>query len=131
MRSLAVVLLALFAVLFVVAVTRAEPPQCNLPGWGAITKTTTTFRNPVGHTHTCAKCGTTWDHSANPTHKCQNCGQTQFNVDRSPRKVTVRTVQLANLPVEQPVIQATPQSVFVIRSIKAANCPNGNCPYAR
>lgn len=46
------------------------------------------LRLPVGHTHTCNKCGLTWDHSTNPGHACANCGTTQYVQDSVPRMVT-------------------------------------------
>lgn len=84
----------------------------------ATKKTAATYRQPVGHTHTCDKCGTTWDHQANPTHVCQTCGRQQLVQDRSPRMVTV--IQSATYPAPvQRIIQ------------QQQNCPNGNCPYVR
>lgn len=46
-----------------------------------------TFRNPVGHTHTCPRCGNVWDHSANAGHTCLNCGTAQYVQDYQPRMV--------------------------------------------
>lgn len=86
------------------------------------------FRNPVGHTHTCAN-GHTWDHSANPTHKCQFCGQIQVVVDPTPRKVTVEKV------IQVPVTETAPASQsfnhswdhFVQGVSSSGGCANGRC----
>jgi hypothetical protein len=48
-----------------------------------------TARAPVGHTHTCPRCGTTWDHSTNPSHNCPRCGTPQYVQDPVARTVTV------------------------------------------
>lgn len=45
-------------------------------------------RFPVGHTHTCSRCGTSWDHAMNVSHTCQNCGGQQFVQDTQPRMLT-------------------------------------------
>lgn len=57
------------------------------------------YRQPRGHTHTCAN-GHTWDHLSNPTHNCKICGLPQYIQDSRPMPV------LINL----------------------ADCPDGNCP---
>lgn len=48
-----------------------------------------TLRSPVGHTHTCPKCGNTWDHKENPGHHCYICRTPQYLQDLRPRQVRV------------------------------------------
>lgn len=108
-----------------------------------------TTRSPVGHTHTCPRCGTTWDHAANPGHNCPNCGTSQYVQDRSPRAVTVKAVrevaQPASPPLESrgysvPWMQATERQVYrqpqhgepplvisVGCSASSGGCASGNC----
>jgi hypothetical protein len=80
---------------------------------------TTGFRQPRGHTHTCTN-GHTWDHDANPTHTCKFCGLNQFVQDNRPRLVTVTVT-----PTFTPAVQKT------VRTLSAGGCANGNCPIAR
>lgn len=120
LSSLAKCFLAVgLALLFVGWVKANPPPQCNLPGWGKTTTTTSWHtRAPQGHTHTCAN-GHTWDHAANASHVCQFCGLTQMIQDRSPRPVTVLSSgNVSTRTVTAPVV-------------RFSNCPNGNCPIAR
>ncbi len=119
------------------------PPQCNLPGWGVVaktatTRTVTTTRAPVGHTHTCRN-GHTWDHQENPTHTCRFCGLSQAVQDRFARPVTIiRTERVPQpLPVG-PELRPTqavqyPTGAQVIQRMMqpSSNCPNGQCPYVR
>lgn len=128
----------------VLASMLAAPPQNSLPprhvgAWvvtetparvGSVNRVVVSYRQPVGHTHTCNTCGTTWDHQANAGHNCPNCGRQQLIQDRSPRIVTVRHAQ--PLPQGQPTIQQSPVTA-IQRSVNraTAGCPNGNCPYVR
>jgi hypothetical protein len=47
------------------------------------------YRQPIGHTHTCPNCGTSWDHAANPTHQCQVCGTYQYAIDPVSRPIRI------------------------------------------
>ncbi len=76
------------------------------------TKTVISYRQPIGHTHTCPNCGDTWDHTKNPTHNCQKCGTPQYVVDSIPKMV----------PINKPIQQIYPQQ------FQFGGCPNGNCP---
>lgn len=51
----------------------------------------TGFRQPVGHTHTCPICGNSWDHQKNPTHKCDKagCPGSQYVIDQPSRMVPI------------------------------------------
>lgn len=51
---------------------------------------TFSFRQPVGHTHTCVS-GHSWDHAANAGHVCEFCGESQYTQDAFPRPVLVRS----------------------------------------
>lgn len=83
------------------------------------------YRQPVGHTHTCTSCGQSWDHSMDShSHKCPFCGGYPprspgggFYADPSPRliKVQVQKVQ-AQRAVASPVI-----------SFGIPGCATGNC----
>lgn len=102
----------------------AEKPTAKAPA--ATTpkaSVTTTTRAPVGHTHTCPRCGTTWDHQANPGHNCPNCGTAVYVQDRVPRPVTIRvaTVSAAPAPVPTTVYQLPPGFSA------AGGCANGSC----
>lgn len=101
----------------------------------SVTRTVVTYRDPVGHTHTCVN-GHTWDHQITPGHNCPQCGAYQNVQDRTPRKVTViRTVAVnASAPSPTPASpapQRTVQSPVFYFPATRANCPNGNCPYVR
>ncbi len=96
-----------------------------------------TFRQPVGHTHTCTTCGTTWDHTANDTHVCKECGgspPTKVGYDRAGRQLVT---YLTDYPAKMVTVRAAPQQQQPVRVIQqrlngaSANCPNGNCPYVR
>ncbi len=82
-----------------------------------VATTTTTYRQPRGHTHTCAN-GHTWDHDANPTHTCRVCGLSQFVVDGGPRMVTV----VGPAPTASSSYQLIPLSPGT------GGCATGNCP---
>jgi uncharacterized protein (DUF983 family) len=75
----------------------------------SLSASTLSSRAPVGHTHTCPRCGTTWDHQSNAGHNCPNCGAAQYVQDSFPRAVTVRTTTVA-APVVRSVTVRT-QSV--------------------
>jgi len=75
----------------------------------------TSYRNPIGHTHTCTSCGESWDHTANSTHKCKNCGGHPpispyggYEADAIPKMIRTQSV-------------ARQQTVFV----------SSDCPQAR
>lgn len=100
--------------------------------WAATTKQVTTtpvtdvsvsYRQPIGHTHTCSSCGLTWDHQANPTHTCQNCGAEQWRQDAYPKPVPIKTVKPATQPI---TIQAEPTQVYTLPTA-VSGCPNGKC----
>ncbi len=100
-----------------------------------VTRTVTTTRAPVGHTHTCVN-GHTWDHQANAGHRCLLCGVTQLVQDRFSRPVTV--VQAVRVPAQQTQATAPAPATYQPASIvqyskyqQKSNCPNGNCPYVR
>lgn len=57
------------------------------------------FRNPIGHTHTCPKCGNVWDHQSNPGHNCDNCGTPQYYQDTQ-----YKLVPLKKNKVELPIL---------------------------
>lgn len=96
---------------------------------------TTTTRAPVGHTHTCARCGTTWDHASNAGHTCPNCGASQYVQDRFARPVTVKTVSVKAEPVKVQQTVKTQQTVRELpvifqslgSSVSAGGCANGQC----
>ncbi len=102
-------------------------------------RTVTSYRRPIGHTHTCAM-GHTWDHHANPTHVCRQCGRPQNVIDQPSRMVAVVTRQEFAVPdapeladyarptQQQAVIHEDVQRV--IRST-TSGCATGNCPYVR
>ena len=56
-------------------------------------KTVTTYRSPVGHTHTCRN-GHTWDHMENPSHVCKICGASQYYQDRTPQMVPITRTKI-------------------------------------
>lgn len=89
-----------------------------------VTKQVTASRAPVGHTHTCPRCGMTWDHQANPGHNCANCGTAVYVQDRSPRMVT--TVRTVTVPV------TAPQQSFPAYLLPGGGgCANGSCSTIR
>lgn len=93
--------------------------QTYTPSQPTVIQQTTTevqYRNPVGHTHTCAHCGLTWDHQANPTHICQRCGASQYVVDAVPRLVPIT------------VVKQQPKQRAVIYSNAPPMAINCNCP---
>lgn len=93
---------------------------------GTVTRTVVSYRQPVGHTHTCSSCQVTWDHQANASHSCPNCKRQVLIQDRIARPVTVtRTV------TESVVTQPTPTMNSIRVPVKMPNCPNGNCPLVR
>lgn len=119
------------------------PPDCTLPVAKQTTTTYITYRQPHGHTHTCAR-GHTWDHTTNPSHVCKICGLTQYNQDAVPRMVTVVTKAASSFgPVgpcgisgcpcgcaeggECRCNQKRPVAAPVLR-LQQSNCPSGNCP---
>ena len=75
----------------------------------------TTMRAPIGHTHTCPRCGITWDHAMNAGHNCPNCGTQQLYQDMIPKTVMVR-----NQPLVAVRLQAT-----------SGGCANGSCGSSR
>lgn len=107
-----------------------------------VTRTKVTYRQPVGHTHTCVRCGDTWDHSKNPTHTCQQCGSSQYHIDQSRRMVQTYSLETVPMEVSTPVIRVSfpaanlpivtvPQSVPTIRytlPLQSGGCVGGNCP---
>lgn len=78
---------------------------------------TMAYRNPIGHTHTCPRCGEVWDHNKNPGHVCQRCGASQFVQDPTPRMVQVRSQAAMSAPLQY----ALPQSL-------GGGCGPGGCP---
>lgn len=104
----------------------AEPKVEEFPPQPAVLNKTVYFtRQPVGHTHSCGRCGTTWDHVANPGHTCLYCGTSQFVQDVPPRPVSMQRTELA--AVGEPV-QAAPASIPYSLPGSSSNCPGGNCP---
>ncbi len=111
------------------------PTVIKIPA--TIPTTVTIYRNPVGHTHTCPRCGTTWDHASNPGHNCPACGTSQYVQDRSPRPVAVKKV--VNVPAPPTVAPAAPRPqvqpsqnwqdiqrlMQQSRAAPAAGCPTG------
>lgn len=90
----------------------------------AVSQTVTSWRSPVGHTHTCPRCGDTWDHAKNTGHTCQECGAQQFTQDRSPRMVPVKVRSVA-VPV-----QSAPAVTYTLPG-SSSGCVGGNCPLPR
>lgn len=94
--------------------TVTVPPKPVVP-----TRTTATYRQPVGHTHTCAN-GHTWDHQANPGHTCKICGLQQFVQDPVARPVLVSP---ATTPPESAPTYQPPYQLY-----GSGGCANGSCP---
>lgn len=106
------------------------------------TRIRVSYRQPVGHTHTCVRCGDTWDHSKNPTHTCQRCGSSQYHIDQSRRMVQTYSLETVPMEVSTPVVRigfpvanlpivTVPQSVPTIRytlPLQSGGCVGGNCP---
>lgn len=108
--------------------TAAEPPKKTdgCVNCGCLVQKTVVARpapvvaSPVGHTHTCPRCGTTWDHSTNPGHNCPKCGTAQYVQDSHPRPVAVASPG-QSLPV---TYQAAPIRYTLSG---AGGCANGSC----
>lgn len=90
------------------AVVRLTPSVANTR--------TVSYRNPIGHTHTCPRCGDTWDHNKNPTHTCQRCGASQFTIDTPSRMVQVYGVSTGGVPLQYTLPRST------------SGCGPGGCP---
>lgn len=106
----------------------AFPVAPVVPVAKAAVRTSVTFRQPSGHTHTCNACGETWDHAKNPSHNCPQCGRQQLVVDQPSRMVQVRTMEnkpeiASPIPAYSSVPFALPQSSSV--------CGPGGCPPAQ
>lgn len=87
----------------------------------------TSWRQPIGHTHTCPRCGDTWDHAKNTGHTCQECGAYQATQDRVPRLVPVKSfVRVYTAPV-----QAAPVYTYTLPTSAVPGCVGGNCPLPR
>ena len=105
-------------------------PACDcVGGIQQISLTQTSYRQPVGHTHTCANCGTTWDHLKNPSHTCQNCGIAQYMQDTRAKAITVN--QLAYAPSGGGCANGqcgTPTSTQSYSTVQyGGGCANGQC----
>jgi len=81
------------------------------------------YRQPSGHTHSCARCGEVWDHAKNPGHTCQACGASQYIQDNPTKMVPVRTtVSATTTPT------TAPTAVKYQLQSTASGCASGNCP---
>jgi hypothetical protein len=93
------------------------------PATASVSLTTTSWRHPVGHTHTCWRCGDTWDHQKNTGHTCQVCGAYQGVQDAVPRMVPIK-VHAPAAAYSAPVYRYTIPTV----AVPASGCVGGNCP---
>lgn len=81
-----------------------------------VVKTTVTYRQAQGHSHTCAN-GHTWDHAVTLGHSCPVCGLQQFIQD-NPTKLIPMTIAAT---ISEPVVQ------YTFPGATSSGCPNGQC----
>lgn len=95
------------------------------PATASVSLATTSWRYPVGHTHTCPRCGETWDHQKNTGHTCQNCGAHQAVQDAVPRMVQVHAPAAA---YPAAVYHAPAYRYTIPAAVPVSGCVGGNCP---
>ena len=101
---------------------RINPPDLGVPGVHS-SHQVVSYRQPSGHTHSCARCGEVWDHAKNPGHTCQACGASQYIQDNPTKMVPVRTtVSATTTPT------TAPTAVKYQLQSTASGCASGNCP---
>lgn len=100
---------------------KATAPAATKP---VVTSVLVHYRQPVGHTHTCA-AGHVWDHQKNPTHNCQECGRSQYIQDNPWKLVpeySVHRSPISTTPEESPVRYS-----LTAPSTVSGGCASGNC----